>query len=64
MAETEKWHNVELGYYKANQLKIFLKQHHIYYEASECFKYLIHFEIKITNEEAYQLVNDFLEGME
>lgn len=64
MVETKKWYNIELGHSGANQLKMFLKQHHIYYEASECFNCLVHFEIKITSEEAYQLVNDFLERME
>ena len=59
----EKWIEVELRPEEIYQLKVFLKSHNIYYEASGCFN-LVHFEIKAINERIYQMINDFIERIE
>ena len=56
-----KYYNVELNKDDAEKLKAFLKLNGIYFEPSACYN-LIHFEIKV-NEEELNMVDNFLDGL-
>ena len=55
------FYNVELNAEQAEELKVYLKENNIYFEPSACYN-LIHFEVKMDNEE-FEKVNKFLEGL-
>lgn len=57
----KKYYNVELNKDDAEKLKAYLKAEGIYFEPSSCYN-LIHFEIKVDEEELKK-VNDFLENL-
>ncbi len=57
-----KYFNVELNKEDSEKLKVFLKENGIYYEPSSCYN-LIHFEIKV-NEEECKMVDNFLESLD
>ena len=57
----KRFYSVELPQEQAEKLKVFLKQNKIYFEPSACYN-LIHFEIKMNEEEA-EKVNGFLETL-
>lgn len=52
------WYNVELTQEKAEDLKIYLRNHNIYFEPSEAYN-LIHIEC-LLNDNEVDLVNEFL----
>ena len=54
----KNFYNVELNKEDAEKLKAYLKDNGIYFEPSACYN-LIHFEIKVNEEELKQ-VNKFL----
>ena len=56
-----EWYNVELPVTKAELLKVYLNDCHIYFEPSEVY-YLIHFEILMNEDEASH-VNNFLDKL-
>ena len=55
------FYNVELNKADAERLKAYLKDNGIYFEPSSCYN-LIHFEIKVDEEELKK-VNEFLENL-
>ena len=55
------YYNVELNKEDAEKLKVYLKENGIYFEPSACYN-LIHFEIKVDEEEVKK-VNGFLEKL-
>ena len=57
----KNFYNVELKRDEAEKLKAYLKENKIYFEPSACYN-LIHFEIKVNEEELKQ-VNGFLEKL-
>ena len=57
----KRFYNVELNKEDAEKLKVYLKDNGIYFEPSACYN-LIHFEIKV-NEEELKKVNGFLEKL-
>ena len=59
MIRPKEWYNVELPIEKADDLKRYLKGHHIYFEPSSAGN-LIHFECRLNDVEL-DLVNDYLE---
>ena len=57
----KRFYSVELNKEDAEKLKSYLKDNGIYFEPSACYN-LIHFEIKV-NEEELKKVNGFLENL-
>lgn len=55
-----KWCSVELPQLAADKLRIFLHKNCISFETSGCYN-LIHFEVYITDEEQFEMIEDFLE---
>ena len=62
MMRPKEWYNIELSIDKADDLKQYLKGHHIYFEPSSAGN-LIHFECHMNDIER-DLVNDYLERRE
>lgn len=52
---TARYYSYETGNIKhRNVLRVLLRQHHVYYELSECFD-MFHFEILATREQAREI---------